>query len=93
MSAPCPDWCEVGATHEGIHYRGIGQYARVNVAIIRDEDWSAPRIYVGYQEYPPGTADVVVAWQEAAGLAELMGRLHHRRIAEMIMQAVEAARP
>jgi hypothetical protein len=89
----CPDWCEGGTVHEGVHYRGVGQVSRVNVAVIQDNGWTAPRIYVGYHQYPPGTADVVVPWQEATGLAELLGMLRHRRLEELIKQAVEVARP
>jgi hypothetical protein len=86
----CPSWCTASPSHE-LHSVTVGRSGRFRVAVIKDDEWLQPRVYVGYQPDPPGTADVVLGWREADGLGELLTRLGHRRLGRLIRQAAETA--
>jgi hypothetical protein len=72
-----------------MHSVTIGRWRKFSVAVIKDDEWQYPRVYVGYVPGPPDEAAVVLPWREADGLAELLARLGHRRLARLVSRAAQ----
>jgi|SRR5579875_2020433 len=94
-SPACPAWCAKSGEHDTHtrHFPGGGKSTEdTYVSLILDGSWDAPRVLVWHGDSAPSDGMMLARLADAADLAELLARLGHKTLANVIRQAVGVGR-
>jgi hypothetical protein len=88
---PCTPWCTREDEHDNCAYEA-GRADDTTVQLVRSALWEAPKIMLSRGDTIVPRAIVLLPLDEGPDMAELMIRLGHKELGELVLSAVRTAK-